>query len=452
MLGEIIIWGLRPVGLLTAVMMSIIMVPSWMSCGVDALSSTSSSSSSTLRQIPRVSVDEFDQHMHYYHQRQRRSDSTASPPSIFDCYETPVIIQGVLSPDECESVCDTMVAECQDVTVDVQRKRSNQKTDIYQCQLHQALDIMMQSKRGDATFSFCEGLLDGDGAALVDLRALLRERRERLFQRKDGRPDEDLFEFFPLEATPSDCVVLAGEGATSTLHRDPFEWTGTSLCLEGTKVWRFAEPPGAASNLLAEKLDTDDTDDTDFSEEEAYCSGVHTIDEALNAYRLASVAWGDDGITISAGWQSDSSFYSNSKRKKKSVPSARELYEIECNKSSAEKIKLIESIATDTNKLLCPTDIIASGVKLWGGVQQPGDLLVIPAWWWHQTYALEPSLAVASQRCGSERDTRRVIRHILETAGLSEGLSLLEDGSFLENKNPQDLVDDLFDYIAKNAR
>ena len=81
-------------------------------------------------------------------------------------------------------------------------------------------------------------------------------------------------------------------------------------------------------------------------------------------------------------------------------------------------------------------------MRLWGGVQQPGDLIVIPVWWWHQTYALEPRLPVASPRCGSERDIHRVIRHMLETAGLSEGLAVLEDGLFLEHKNPQDLVDD----------
>jgi hypothetical protein len=45
-------------------------------------------------------------------------------------------------------------------------------------------------------------------------------------------------------------------------------------------------------------------------------------------------------------------------------------------------------------------------------VQEQGDLLLIPSQWYHQTFAPEPSVAVASQRCGSW-EARRVVDHIL---------------------------------------
>merc|ERR1711983_229432 len=53
-------------------------------------------------------------------------------------------------------------------------------------------------------------------------------------------------------------------------------------------------------------------------------------------------------------------------------------------------------------------------------IQHPGDLLLIPAHWWHQTYAPLPSLAVASQRCGAKVDGANVIRHVLKTANCEE--------------------------------
>ncbi len=51
-------------------------------------------------------------------------------------------------------------------------------------------------------------------------------------------------------------------------------------------------------------------------------------------------------------------------------------------------------------------------------VQRSGDLLLISAHCWHQTYATVPSLAISSQRCGARVDGANVIRHVLDVVAM----------------------------------
>ena len=104
---------------------------------------------------------------------------------------------------------------------------------------------MMDSKRNDSFFAFCEGLLPSD--ATVELHQQLTEIREAPFPN-----EENWFNYFPDKVRPTDALILAGEGAVSTLHRDPFEWTGTSLCLEGVKEhWRSLNRLCDVSELIS---------------------------------------------------------------------------------------------------------------------------------------------------------------------------------------------------------
>ena len=217
--------------------------------------------------------------------------------------------------------------------------------------------------------------------------------------------DEDMFNFFPPDLKPSDCVVVAGEGATSTLHRDPYTWTGTSLCLEGTKVWRFIAPPGAVRAC------------------NDYChdSNVKAIDDAVKSYRLPSSAW-ESNTFLSSGWQSDMSLFAQRHVEIRSAESFADLEE----KSPPEKYEEMKSIAMGMDIISPSLDfpsVVGDGDEvptIYAIVQEPGDLLIIPAYWWHQTFALEPSIAIASQRAGRYRDAKRIIMHILETMGMEE--------------------------------
>lgn len=159
---------------------------------------------------------------------------------------------------------------------------------MYNINLEDCIDYMMDSNNDDAYFAFCEGLLlPGSYDSTNELSNKLREIREAPFVGQ-----ENWFDYFPSNIRPSDAIILAGSGATSTLHRDPFEWTGMSICLEGIKIWRFILPP-----LLED-------------------GGVSIVDGALSSYRLDSIAWEQDGgneerepVAWSAGWQSDMSLF-----------------------------------------------------------------------------------------------------------------------------------------------
>lgn len=288
-----------------------------------------------------------------------------------------------------------------DVEVQLQRKirggndeDDDSVTEIYDVTLKEAAEYMMDSSHDDSFFAFCEGLLDDDKSDDDDCATLssrLSEIREAPFR------GENWFDYFPPSIRPTDAIILAGEGSCSTLHRDPFEWTGTSICLEGTKIWRFIIP-----------------------NEEGVEGDVSKVDDALESYRLDSIAWTTedekkDPLVLSRGWQSDLFFYA---RRAEDVPSAMELSELEDDNIEAY-VAEIEAMGTDIS-LLSPDEQIADLVQskqseFATAIQRAGDLLIIPAHCWHQTYAPVPSIAVASQRCGAAVDGASVVQHVLES-------------------------------------
>ena len=400
-----------------------------------------------VQSVPRVDAAAFECDTHYYHEHSPTKE-VFSPRDLL--YETPVLVENALSLEKCEEICDQLMESSDDLKVTVQRRTKDtyserskekqekqQETRLYECNLSQAISLMMQSKPDDCFFSFSEGLLDEDCVDMQEKISILDSTKENLFKKNDNNCDEDLFQYFPPEIKPSDCVILAGEGATSTFHRDPFSWTGTSLCLEGSKIWRFIVPPGAQHLIPSSNGE----------------SGVSIIDEILNSYRLQSSAWNrgspDAGITesvpLSAGWQSDFSLFDS---RSSNIPSAKEWAYLE----EDSKLEAMTNIALST-ELLTPSLELNNddNLSIWTVVQNPGDLLIIPAFWWHQTYALEPSLAIASQRCGLSRDTARVINHILETSGANtrrkEKTELLKNDTFA-GQDPSKILADLFDQLA----
>jgi hypothetical protein len=225
---------------------------------------------------------------------------------------------------------------------------------------------------------------------------------------------EDLFQYFPKDIRPYQALIIGGVGARSFLHSDPYEWMGTNYLLEGKKLWTFFTPDVPAS--------------------------------LFGARRNAPDAWGD--YNISAGWVSDLDLY---KYKQKIVLGAlanNEMRQLDKKEGSVSKSKDksggLEKLtcSTLTNKWLqtaisdedtstnaennLAIPIFLSGVdevdyckdpRLAAGamqlIQEEGDLIIIPPYFWHQVYHLEPSIAVASQYV-NDVGKERVFNHILK--------------------------------------
>jgi hypothetical protein len=75
--------------------------------------------------------------------------------------DRPILIEKVLSKEECERICDDLVL-CQAGSANIQLQRKKKgETIMYDCNLEQSLDSMISSKLDDSIFCFVEGLLEG---------------------------------------------------------------------------------------------------------------------------------------------------------------------------------------------------------------------------------------------------------------------------------------------------
>jgi hypothetical protein len=338
-------------------------------------------------------------------------------------HNRPILIRDIASPTVIEEIVNNLMGSCGEEYIALQHKQkqgAKSYTEIYNVTLQESIEYMMDSTPSDSYFAFCEGLLSTEHTSL---KKAVEEIRDKPFPHT-----ENWFDFFPSHIKPTDAIIVAGSGSTSTLHRDPFEWTGTSLCLEGTKLWRFIYPPG---------------------------NDVRVVDEAFDSYRLDSVAWeeddGDD-VVLSAGWQSDLNLFGTVDD---GFPAAWTWMEMEEQDASLfrEELETMSSKLLPDRKARKALERIRKSFTydavLATAIQQTGDLLLIPAHCWHQTYAPVPSVAIASQRCSASVDGANVVRHIIGLSKSEKPLpEILKQSEFVEGSGRQ-VVDELLRFAIK---
>ena len=393
----------------------------------------------TIIEVPRMSVSEFTTYWQKLHSDQQYKNSNHSRYYDFPLL-TPILVTGALTSQQCEVICSQFIETAHNDTsiyVDLQRRRtiksiekvqSNRRRSsssaaaarrqrsrranncrselrsLYNVSLVHAIDtIMMQSKHNDAFWCFQEGLLE-EHSVFESIHNMLQSIRQSLLQKGTNSSDDRIqgqdspqqllftnwFDYFPKWAQSTDCVILSGVGSTSTLHRDPFEWTGTSICVEGTKIWRFIGPN----------------------------PNIQQIDAMMQSYRLPSIAW-NVNTSISAGWQSDFSLYRNIHLTNDSKSNGAGSMVPPATTTRDEKYREILNMAQSFDDLQPDHDLLVTSnwtsTDVWTTVQQEGDFLIIPSHYWHQTYTIvEPTVTISSQHC-SDFDIYRVLNHIVTT-------------------------------------
>ncbi|CAM9791432.1 unnamed protein product, partial [Laminaria digitata] len=287
-----------------------------------------------------------------------RIDVTGLSPSqvaVSVDFSQPCILTGVLPSAACEEWCDSFMDDLGEEEVDFQ-VRDNR-------------DGLSEVFRSSLT-DFIYGLQD---ESTHDKSWYLLE--EHLLELPQARPQlgallataqellgPDEFQLFPSSVRPQNlCAIVGGVGARSFLHSDPMEWMGWNVLLEGRKLWTFLPPSPE-------------------------------LDVPLGTYRLAPNAFGSHNI--SAGWQSNVDLYQRA-----------------------------GEVGVDARACaLWPSEGGEGGEVMRqavSGVQEQGELVLIPPRCWHQVYHLEPSVAVASQYM-DHRVRHRVFRHILDWCGAAE--------------------------------
>jgi hypothetical protein len=158
------------------------------------------------------------------------------------------------------------------------------------------------------------------------------------------------------------------------------------------------------------------------------------LDECLAARRLESSAWDGGVYNVSAGWQSPLDLYCTQGAVAAKWPTAEALSALPPDARAAA----LAAIQADCDRLVvnaaagetaagfpfAPSDggLLGAGSALGKRrrvtvLQREGELLLIPPRWWHQTYHLEPSVALAGQYCNAQNGAR-VAQHVLDWCGV----------------------------------
>eukprot|EP00928_Gymnodinium_smaydae_P055783 TRINITY_DN39262_c0_g1_i1.p1 TRINITY_DN39262_c0_g1~~TRINITY_DN39262_c0_g1_i1.p1 ORF type:complete len:396 (-),score=75.50 TRINITY_DN39262_c0_g1_i1:570-1757(-) len=331
----------------------------------------------------------------------------------------PVLVANAFPELDHDSWCRTLASAAANEVVNVKEVTSDGEAWMLEASLFETLSEILPSSCHDHSFS----VFDEDFLAR---RCLVDEGLAELVSLPTNLVGENWFRHFPPHVRPSAaCLVIAGTGTRSSCHRDPFEWTGTSYCVSGSKLWTFFPPPDGDPSSL---------------------------DASLRASRFPYESFDAEGqpTAIAAGWQADLDVYAVQHA---TCPSASALVQMEVSERhcalevAADAISnwwIDNTVAAPLKPATMAKVAIPDAVKPVCVEHKAGELLFIPGNWWHQTYALEPSIAVSGQYMNSS-NCSTIMHHIARWRGISNF-----DIEQLQALSPEEQVSALFRSVSSH--
>jgi len=213
---------------------------------------------------------------------------------------------------------------------------------------------MHRSSHNSACTLMSESLLQGEEALVDSVLHWLPEQMQ-----------ENFFSLFPETLRPSQlCVIAAGRGARCDLHADHLSWTGWNLLLQGSKHWRL------------------------------FPNNERTL-RAFGGWREPHGIWDSGGTQMLLGYAA-------------SWNSLVDLYRVRCGVLPPGCASSVYSPGTVID---APPEVLEcelgpdlerfpKAADATGGIeviQEAGELIVFPGFWWHQTYSYSETWAVCAQ-------------------------------------------------------
>jgi hypothetical protein len=307
--------------------------------------------------------------------------------------DEPVVVENVLPLEDCTAWTRHILTRSGHEDPLVER-RGNTKC----MKLEDAVALVMQeSSHYDPIYVSSKGSsCSTDQLPLYDVLDSLFTEGEQDGKMRDWLP------LFTLHAPFADNVVVAGQGSSSPLECRPYY--RFSVGLSGNQVWRIL-PPDA----------------------------LRQPSESIQI-----TAW--DGFEFSVGYlQRNGGLF--------------EFRHSEVAHDFGESPYMDEDKFIEFQDLVEQPDLLkpSLSVKGWySTVLLDGDVLVIPPHWWYQSYGLEFSVSLQSQRC---HDLSDLLLHIVQESSLVDiPSSLLAKTHYVAEEEASSAIDKLFSLLAALAK
>lgn len=319
-----------------------------------------------------------------------------------DYEEVPVVVEQVLGSKETDQWLSKILSHAKDEDVVVRFLKDQSKTVM---PLHKATKLVVdESSHEEPIYVESSGKTS---SPMFTQEVPLDQLRDSLFESEHTKEEDTLDWFAAVRqyAKVHDTLVIAGSGATSPAIQC-HSYSKIQLCVDGSQLIRILPPLGLQDNEVLR-----DWASPEFME-----------------------AW--QGFPVSNGYRANPKHDLFAFRHR---DVSWELQQLEQRghegetKSRNRYDQFFQHWAEDPNVLHPNFDVMGSNPHatvqnhhdLWHStVLLPGDMLVIPPGWWYQTYNVEPSVTLSTQRMGGSKMASQFILHALETSGVDRMLRL----------------------------